>query len=245
MLVAAIVGGCISAGFWQLRRLDHRRTVNAQIRARSAETVPLPAGGFAGTAADALIFRRVRVTGTYEPAHEVLARFRSRDGIPGYEVVTPLRVTTGESEGVVLVDRGWIPLADGDRWPVPAMAPAEGPVEVTGLLAPAEGGSLRLERRSGGAVVTAAIDPRRLAGELAITGDLYPVAVLADEGGGGVGSGFPVPVAPPDLTEGPHFSYAVQWFLFASVGIVGWGALVVRRGPFSAEARRSVANEEA
>ena len=38
----------------------------------------------------------------------------------------------------------------------------------------------------------------------------------------------PVPVALPELSEGPHLSYALQWFLFAAVAIVG-AAILVRR----------------
>jgi surfeit locus 1 family protein len=228
VLVLAIVGGCIEAGFWQLRRLDERRATNATIRSRSAGTGPLPSVDDA-TDPDDLIYRRVRIEGTYEPEREVLVRFRSRLGLPGYEVVTPFRVAEGNGP-VLLVDRGWVPLSDGDRWPVEAMRPPSGQVEVEGLLAPAESGSTRLERRPGGVGVVAAIDPRRLA-SIVDDGPLYPVHLLASERAAAGPSSFPAPVDPPSLSEGPHRSYAVQWFLFASVGIVGWIALLRRRGP--------------
>ena len=39
---------------------------------------------------------------------------------------------------------------------------------------------------------------------------------------------FPQPVAVPELTEGPHLSYAVQWFIFAAAVGVGW-VLAVRK----------------
>ena len=38
----------------------------------------------------------------------------------------------------------------------------------------------------------------------------------------------PVPVPPPTLDEGPHLSYAVQWFIFAAAVLLGW-VLAVRR----------------
>ena len=221
VLVVAIVGGCIAAGLWQLRRLDERRTLNDRIRARSAEVVPLPAVG-PGAGADDLAYRRVEVRGTYEPDGERLVRFRTRNGLPGYEVVTPLRTVDGP---LLLVDRGWVPLRDGDRWPVPEMAPPAGEVVVSGLLVPPEPGPTRTEERPGGVEVIAAIDPRRL------DEGLYPVYLLADDGGRAAASSFPVVVAPPSLTDGPHRSYAVQWFLFATVGAVGWMLLLRRRGP--------------
>jgi cytochrome oxidase assembly protein ShyY1 len=224
VLVAAIVSGCIAAGFWQLRRLDERRTLNDRIRERSAETVPLPAVD-GDTDPDDLAYRRVAVTGTYEPAGEVLVRFRIRTGLPGYEVLTPLRT----DEGTLLVDRGWVPLEDGDRWPVDEMRPPAGEVEVSGLLAPPESGDLRLDRREDGTRVIAAVDPARLVDELD-AGALYPAFLLAEDGGTPASS-YPVPVDPPPLNDGPHRSYAVQWFLFASIGIVAWPLLVYRRGP--------------
>lgn len=224
VLVAAIVSGCLAAGFWQLRRLDERRALNDRIRERSAETVPLPPVD-AGTDPDDLAYRRVTVTGTYDAEGELLVRFRIRTGLPGYEVLTPLRT----EQGTILVDRGWIPLTDGDRWPVPEMAPPSGEVEVTGLLAPPEAGDLRLERRENGSQVIAAVDPARLAAATG-AGRLYPAFLLADDGGTPA-SRYPVPVDPPSLTDGPHRSYAVQWFLFAGIGIVAWPLLLVRRGP--------------
>jgi cytochrome oxidase assembly protein ShyY1 len=36
-----------------------------------------------------------------------------------------------------------------------------------------------------------------------------------------VRSGVPVPVPLPELTSGPHLSYAVQWFAFALIAVAG------------------------
>lgn len=226
ILVTAIVAGCISAGFWQLRRLGDRRDENALVRARAGEPGALPAAGFDGTGANAddLVFRRVEATGTYDQANELLVRFRSRRGLPGYEVVTPLR--TGA--GAVLVNRGWVPLEVGDRWPVASASAPAGEVTVVGMLAPPEHGPLRLEKPKapGAPAVVGAVDPRALRAELPY-GALYEVPVLA--AGSEAGSAYPVPVDPPDLGEGPHRDYAVQWFLFAAVGTIGWIILVRRR----------------
>ena len=233
LLVAAIVAGCVSAGFWQLGRLDERRRTNAQVRARAGEVVELPSAGFAAEVDDdELVYRRVRITGTYDADHEVLARFRSRKGLPGYEVVTPL-VT---DDGVVLVNRGWVPLDLGDRWPAAPGAPGAPPtgeVEVEGLLVRAESGPVRLVEQDSGASVVAAIDPRRLRDAVAAGGRrVYALPVLATQ----AGDEFPAPVDPPNLGEGPHRDYAVQWFLFASVGVVGWVLLLFRRGPLTRRA---------
>lgn len=229
VLVVLVVGGCIAAGLWQLRRLDDRRERNERIRSRAGVTQPLPPAGFASEAdVDALVFRRVEVTGTFDPDHEVLVRFRSRRGLPGYEVVTPL--VTGDG-AAILVDRGWVPLREGDRWPVRSGAPPEGEVTVRGLLAPPEGGGLRLVPpvAPGSPPVVGAIDPPALRTELPYR-QLYALHLLS-EGSPTASGRFPEPVDPPSLDEGPHRDYAVQWFLFAAVGVIGWTLLLFRRGP--------------
>lgn len=38
----------------------------------------------------------------------------------------------------------------------------------------------------------------------------------------------PAPVEPPALSEGPHLGYAVQWFIFAVIAMVGY-PLILRR----------------
>jgi cytochrome oxidase assembly protein ShyY1 len=235
VLVTLIVFGCIEAGFWQLRRLDQRRAHNAQVVSRSQDVVPLPDEGFAvGADADDLAYRRVRVRGTYDASQEVLVRFRSRKGLPGYEVLTPLAVD-GDAARTIVVDRGWVPLEVGDHCPQKPTAPPTGSVEVEGLLGIAEGGPLHLERAPDRPPVVATVAPAKLkSSSLVKAPAVYAAPLLAEAGATSAEeAAYPAPVDPPDLGEGPHFSYAVQWFLFATVGIIGYPLLLVRRGPLS------------
>ena len=235
VLVALIVTGCSAAGFWQLRRLGERRDVNTQVRARSGSTVPLPNAGFQSDAdVDDLIYRKVEVSGTYDLSKEFLVRFRGRRGLPGYEVVTPLQT----ERGTVLVDRGWVPLAQGERWTVPSPTTPTGEVTVIGLLAPPEHGASRIARPTNPdqPLVAGSIAIHELGRTLAVD-NLYPVHVLATAGPSD--AAFPIAVDPPDLGEGPHRDYAIQWFLFATVGVVGWVLLLKRRGPLAPRAARS------
>ena len=39
-------------------------------------------------------------------------------------------------------------------------------------------------------------------------------------------SQLPVPPTPPQLTEGSHLGYALQWFSFAAIGIIGYAFLM-------------------
>jgi cytochrome oxidase assembly protein ShyY1 len=220
VIVIALAVLFVNLGFWQLRRLDERKQHNALVLARSATTTPLADG-------TPLAYRRVTATGTFDPAHELLVRFRSRNGLPGYEVVTPLVMGSGSA---VLVDRGWVPLDAGDHWPAPSAAPPTGQVTVEGLLAPSEGGGLRLERRTGKVPVVGSIDVAALQrAKAAPAGDVYPLHLIAETTTPATAGNYPAPVDPPDLGEGPHLSYAFQWFAFATVGVVGWVVLLARR----------------
>jgi cytochrome oxidase assembly protein ShyY1 len=220
VIVVAVAVLFVNLGFWQLRRLDERRHHNAVVLSRSANLSPLTTGR-------PLPYRRVLAVGTYDPGHELLVRFRSRNGLPGYEVVTPLVTKDGP---VVLVDRGWVPLDAGDHWPVASAGAPTGDVAVIGLLAPGEGGGLRLERRAGRTPVIGSIDVPALEAAKAVPGgDVYPLHLVAETTTPEVRGNYPAPVEPPDLGLGPHLSYAFQWFAFATVGVIGWIVLLARR----------------
>jgi surfeit locus 1 family protein len=57
---------------------------------------------------DALSWRRVQLSGTFDFSNEVVLRHRTLDGRAGVHVITPLRLS-GRPESI-LVDRGFIPL---------------------------------------------------------------------------------------------------------------------------------------
>lgn len=212
-IFAIAVGlACMPLGFWQLSRLGQRRAANAIVAARLDSAVTtrdrLPADTGAAR------FRRVRVAGTYDYAHEIVISNRSRDGSPGVNLLTPLRLAGSDS--AVLVNRGWVyspdaMLVDLPRWREPAEA------EVTALvntyhdpgigqaLVPAQARTVRF------------IDPATIDSLVP-----YPVMsyylVAIDSA---TQAAAPVRLAAPSLDEGSHLSYAIQWFSFAAIGFAG------------------------
>lgn len=221
VLVVTLVVALANLGLWQLRRLEERRDLNAVVEHRSKQTVPLPAEGWEGADGSALIFRRVQVTGRYDPDSEVLLRFRTRLGVPGHHVLTPL-IT---ERGTVLVNRGWVPLDIAEKWPTQGARPPPGPVQITGVLRSSEGGSRFLPQRPrpDGPLTVGAIDISGLSRRL--SRPLYPLYVQLDPAGEAEIS-YPVAVEPLPLGDGPHLSYALQWFAFASIAALGWVILV-------------------
>lgn len=228
-------------GLWQLRRHAEVAERNAVLVERLAQApVELDAALAAAAvqeaqgadADEAVRFRRVAVAGTFEPDDEVLRRPVSRDGAPGYHVVTPLRLA-GDPDGRRLwVERGWVPQAF-DEVPVPEAPPPPGEVEVVGWLrgttGPPSGWVAALAPRdppSGRLVTVAYLDPERLADQVA--GPLVPAVLWLESLVPDPGARWPRPPETPAVDPGPHLAYAIQWFAFALVTIVGYSALLRR-----------------
>ncbi len=167
---------------------------------------------------------RIR-TGRRSPAgrmtlsHEVLVYGRSLGGEAGHFVVTPLVLDDG---GAVLVIRGWVPFAMQSA-PVRGAVPPPGEVEVSGFLAPDEGDGTTAPDEDG---VIRALDVGGIASSLPYGAFPFPLQ-LARQTPAQSGS-LPTPVPMPELSEGPHLSYAIQWFCFAAIAVVG-AVILLRR----------------
>lgn len=243
LLAGTLVVAFIFFGFWQLDRLEQVRAANEVRVAREAQE-PLSIGGGSATSSlllDAddgmeLELRPATATGEYDPAAELLLRSRSLNGQPGWHVLTPFVLADGSS---LLVDRGWVPY-DHDTVPVDAAPPPEGTVTVSGVLRsterPPEGALASFAPRNPAGtdhlVATWYVDLERLAASQ--LPDLLQGAwlLLQEEQPARPGE-LPVPAMLPVMDEGPHFGYALQWFGFAAVGIIGYAFLmrkVIRDG---------------
>lgn len=218
LLAAVGVVTFVALGFWQLRRLDDRRAFNEAVEVALSQ----PAVDLDTALQEGSEYRRIRVEGSFDSGHEMLV-LRSRDGVSGHHVLTPLVVDGGRA---LLVDRGWVPI-EVAATPVSDAPPPAGRVVVEGLLWPAQTGSVPAElptvaRRIDPDIVGPHLDAEVVSGAYLVLESPSP-------------EGFPLPAERPDLDEGPHLSYAVQWFLFAAVVVVGYPILLRRaaskRGP--------------
>lgn len=228
MIAAVVVVGLallfIRLGIWQLDRLEQRRTQNAVASERlKGEVVALDDALVVATGdLSELEYRPVTLTGEFDPSEEVLIRSQVELGSAGFHVITPFFIEDGLA---VLVNRGWVPL-EMDTPPVSATPDSgvhqlEGWVSLTQTRPP-----LGAQEPEGELDVLNRVDVDRIAEQVPY--ELAPVYVVAT----GEGSqGLPVTVDPPDLTdEGPHLAYAIQWFGFAAVGLIGFYFLLRRKG---------------
>jgi cytochrome oxidase assembly protein ShyY1 len=214
-VVFAIACGFLSA--WQASRGNDAVAANALLD-KNFNSQPLPLQsvlpGLTSFRADQE-WLRVTVSGSYLPKEQLLVRNRPTDAGPGFEVLTPLRLADGS---VFIVDRGWVPTGNKqDRPDYVAPAPS-GAVVATVRLRPSEpktdagstsGGEIgtialgEVQARTGGAVYTGAygiLDSQTPVGAAGLT---------------------PVVTSEPTQDEGLHWSYMIQWVLFALIGFFG------------------------
>lgn len=238
LLALTLIALFVNFGFWQLRRLKQRDVYNTLLEARlNAEPRPFAQliRAYSLTAPESAessaLYRRVSVSGCYDTANEVLLRSRALDGQPGYHVLTPLRVS---EDRALLVDRGWVPF-EFDNPPITEAAPPDVPVQVTGTLQPSQEqptgggffdrlGLVQQDPAEGKLDAVFFVNPARIGRGLPYT--LEPVFLeLATQTPTQRGQ-LPVPLPAPEITRGSHLSYALQWFSFALIGVIGYGALL-------------------
>jgi cytochrome oxidase assembly protein ShyY1 len=219
VLVVAGIVALVSLGFWQLRRLDERRDFNTRVEART-ELPPTPLDEvLASGLPDEIEWRTVTVTGRYLPDEQFVVVNRSQGGRAGENVATPLDLGDGRT---LIVNRGFVPLTiDAPPAPVGAVDVVgrvrQSQTRRTGQLSdPTEGELTEVQR----------LDIPRL--EPQLPGDVVPVYVDLLASQPAEAPGLPDPVQRPPLGEGPHLSYAVQWFIFSVCVAIGW-VLAVRR----------------
>lgn len=166
------------------------------------------------------VTERVTLTGVYDFEHQLVLSRRSHDGSPGVEVLTPLRPTNGRA--AVLVDRGWVYSPDAasvdlSQWDEPPHA------TVVGYRTPYAHGGRGEARLPSHPNAYTRLDSAALARAIP-----YPLAasVVVQLSGGTAAT--PVRLALPARDDGPHLGYAIQWFTFATIALVGVGTLIAQ-----------------
>lgn len=215
VIVFAIV--CCLLGWWQLnRRAEAQAEIalvdnNYSSAARPVEDVLPRLGSYSNTQK----WTPVELTGTYLTDQQVLVRNRPLGGNPGFEVLTPLQLDSG---AVFIVDRGWIP--PGSKQDYPDVVP-EAPEGIVTVQARLKAGEPVLPGRTApkGQISTINLPELGTAvGQPTYTG-AYGLMVTEDP----ATSVRPMAIPKPPRDEGPHLSYAFQWFVFALLGFFGFG----------------------
>lgn len=217
VLVVVVVVVFVSLGAWQLDRWGEERAAAAlEEERRAAAPVPLPE--LEGREVSEIEQRRVMLEGSYRTDEEVLLRSRSFDGRSGYHVVTPLQLADGRA---VLVNRGWVPF-ELDEPPIPEAAPPAA-VTVTGVVlatTPQPTGLAPTDPPEGVLARMFHADVERIARQ--VDAPLLPFVVqLTSQQPAQERLPLVAPLREADPTQ--NLSYAIQWFAFALITVVGYG----------------------
>jgi len=216
-------GVCVRLGVWQLDRLDERRTKNALVLQRGA-TAPISMNALRRQDTSETHWQRVRVHGVADYAAEMVQASRSQAGAPGVYLLTPVRpLEPGWGDTTLLLLRGYVYSSDArtvdfekareaDTLTIDALVTAFPPPRPGTVRLPSAARAIRwLDRDTLESMMGRPLVPVVL---LAL-GDTTPRDIVR-----------PARVPPPSPSEGPHQSYAYQWFGFATVFVVGFVAFV-------------------
>jgi len=172
-------------------------------------------------------YRSVMVTGVYLPEDEIVLRnqvWETEFGSElGLKLLTPLRIAG--TEVAVLVDRGWIPAEDAAP-AARAKYEQDGTVTVQGQLRRAETDfSLfrvpdpTLSPDQNRLDAWNDLDLQRVASQMDIS--LLPVYLQRYPDGEQTNPPYAA-IPQLNLSEGSHFGYAMQWFSFAALLLLGY-----------------------
>ncbi|MEY9933545.1 cytochrome oxidase assembly protein ShyY1 [Catenulispora sp. GP43] len=229
-----LIPSFIGLGMWQRSRYHERTAENAVIRtAMNAPPVPIEGADPVGAAvAKQDRWKQLTLVGTFDTAHQFLARNHQENGNPGFYVITPMTLGDGTS---VLVNRGWIPTVSSDEQQSPTIpAPPSGTVTVTGRLQQSEtkGNTGIRDVTTGlptGQISLINTDALALKTGLQLRGGYAEVITSKPADSAANSAGVQItPVDAPSLDEGPYLSYWFQWWLFCVIAAGGWVTIIRR-----------------
>ncbi len=209
----------VSLGLWQGRRLGEKEALIARVETRARVTpneLP-PPDQWAGLAPAAYEFTHVRAAGRYLEGRDALIFMKPPEGFglePGYMVVTPFAPSSG---GVVLVERGFVPLSKSND--LAGRAPPPGEAEIVGLMRAPQMRNMFTPADAPDRGLWYTRDPASIAATLGLA-QAAPFT-LALEGPPSAGpNGFPRLVATAPELANNHLSYAFTWFSLAGALLV-------------------------
>jgi cytochrome oxidase assembly protein ShyY1 len=215
-----LIAGCLWASQWQFHRGVDRHHRNSNITSHTSLPI-VPLEQIYDSAQDHE-WQRVRVTGQFQSNRQILLRNHYSEGKYGFEILTAFKSKSGK---LFWVDRGWVQ-AGATAITEPTITPV--PTDEVTII-----GRLRLDSSlpqgnffavpsTGGGLITEA--NAQSTNTLTGIDSTFYLDLLS----GSLPQLTPdVPAELPELTDGPHLAYALQWLIFA--GLVIYGRYLIRR----------------
>ena len=217
LIALLLIAGCLWASQWQYQRGIDRQQRNSAIEAALLQPV-ISLDNIDENAA-AFEWRTVETTGEFDGENQILLKNRYFEGVYGYEVLTRFQLLDGRN---LWVDRGWVK-AGKDARTAPVITPIpKGEVSIKARL--------RLDRSlPQGAFFALPATGAGMISKLNAQSGLDSEGFYLDLIGGADPLLEPKVAAQiPELSDGPHLAYALQWIFFA--GLIAYGRILIRRG---------------
>jgi len=217
LIALLLIAGCFWASQWQFQRGIDRHQRNANIESALAKpTIELEdiASNYGS-----IEWRTVTASGVLDETNQILLKNRYFEGVYGYEVLTRLKLTDGRN---LWLDRGWVKAGKDAKTPPIITAIPDGQLSITARL--------RLDRSlPQGAFFALPATGAGMISKLNAQSGLQSEGFYLDLIDGSDPQLKPaVPAQLPELSDGPHLAYALQWIFFA--GLIGYGRILIRRG---------------
>ena len=207
---------CLIAAQWQYQRGVDRHARNAIIEKHIAlAPTSLDSVKDSPLAAE---WQSVTTQGVFDPTKQILLKNRYSEGFYGFEVLTLFTTPNNEK---FWVDRGWVKAGAAATIAPTITPPPTTPVSITGRL--------RLDSSlPRGSFFALPADGSGLISKLDAQSQLDTEDYYIDLLSGSESSLTPaVPAQLPELSDGPHMAYALQWLFFG--GLVIYGRILIRR----------------
>ena len=220
-LAILLIAGCLWAAQWQFHRGVDRAERNDQISARA----DLPAITITEAKKDAPAYewRDIKATGEFDSNRQILLRNRYFEGKYGFEVLTAFNEISGDE---FWVDRGWVQAGASATIAPQLPALPAGTVTIEGRLrldrSLPQGKFFAIPTGGKGGLISEA-NAQSSNQDTGINSNFYIDLLSGDQ----PELSPTVPAALPELSDGPHFAYALQWIIFG--GLVIYGRFLIRR----------------
>ncbi len=221
LVALLLIALCIWAAQWQFQRGIDRHQRNALIESQltlstldiSAISSPTPSD------LSQYEWRTVSATGSFNSVEQILLKNRYFEGVYGYEVLTRFELSDGR---FIWVDRGWVK-AGKDALTAPEVRKV--PRDQVSIV-----GRVRLDRSLPvGAFFALPSSGTGMISKLNAQSGFKSEGFYLDLIKGSDNSLTPAVAAQvPELSDGPHLAYSLQWVFFA--GLVIYGRILIRRG---------------
>ena len=210
----------IFLGFWQLDRHSQKSDINERISAR-LDNEPLGLVDIDKLKSYEIIemerdfeYKSIAVSGKYIQKDSILIRNRTFNGVPGFWLLTPFQLSNSQ---IIVVNRGWLPISAENY-----IDSNTSVIDLIGILRKTElaTGLQRADASQGVLESLARPDLARYEDQLGY--EIFPMYIQLTGQNPQQADGFPKILDLPEFSEGQHLSYAVQWFIFASIAAIGY-----------------------